>query len=94
MGGGSLPGYHIFQLNLLPLFSIAETRSGSRPETASGTGSQRAPHIAAATDSGSAPPLTDAGRPAINITDDRALVPYQAEASSARYTGHFLTYCR
>jgi hypothetical protein len=64
--------------------SIAETRTGPRPEATSDADSQRAPQVTVAAASNSASPPADSRRPADNPAEDRALVPYQAEAGSAR----------
>jgi hypothetical protein len=64
--------------------SIAEIRTGPRPENTSGADSQRAPQVTAATAGSNAPPPADNRRPADNPAEDRALVPYHAEAGGAR----------
>jgi hypothetical protein len=58
----------------------AEARTGPRPESSGNADSQRAPRVAAAAASSSAPAPGGGGRPVDNSADDRALVPYQAEA--------------
>jgi len=67
-------------------FSLAQSGSGPRPEAAGSAdaGVQRTPQHATAAAGGAAPPPADGRRPADNSMDDRALVPYQAEASNAR----------
>lgn len=62
--------------------SVAETRTGPRPEATSGAESQRAPQVTVAAASNASPPA-DGRRPADNPAEDRALVPYQAEAGTA-----------
>ncbi len=66
------------------ILSSAEARTGPRPETSGNADRQRTPRIAAAAAGGSAPAPGDGRRPVDNSTDDRALVPYQAEAGNAR----------
>jgi hypothetical protein len=67
-------------------FSLVQSGSGPRPEAtgSADAGVQRTQQHAAAAAGSAAPPPVDGGRPADNPTDDRALVPYQAEASNAR----------
>jgi hypothetical protein len=84
-----VPGWPSIEYNnKLPLtyiiVSSAEARTGPRPESSGNADSQRTPRIAAAAAGGSAPAPGDGGRPVDNPTDDRAMVPYQAEAGNAR----------
>ena len=71
------------------IVSSADARTGPRPESSGNADSQRAPRIAAAAAGGSAPAPGGGGRPVDNAADDRALVPYQAEAGSARCANIF-----
>ncbi len=71
------------------IVSSADTRTGPRPENSGNADNQRAPRVTAAAAGGSAPTPGGGGRPADNAADDRALVPYQAEASSARWANIF-----
>ncbi len=67
---------------LMATVSLAQSGSGPRPQAAGSTDNQWTPQSTAAA-SGSAPPA-DGRRPVDNPADDRALVPYQAEAGIAR----------
>jgi hypothetical protein len=69
---------------LMVSIAIADTRTGPRPENTGSADNQRAPQIPAAAAGSNAPPPADNRRPADNPAEDRALVPYQAEAGGAR----------
>ncbi len=71
------------------IVSSAEARTGPRPDSSGNADSQRAPRVAAAAAGGGAPAPGGGGRPVDNAADDRALVPYQAEAGNARWANIF-----